>query len=106
MAISTLVNTLANDDLRDVAHGGETTEVTWQAHGDALQIWRAAYAAAYREMLAINHQLEAYAASRTRSSSIPKRAAHLELIQHEGGMRQGAGAATSEEARDDQGWPF
>ena len=50
--------------------------MTWQAHGDALQIWRAAYAAAYREMLAINHQLEAYAevpASRTRSSSIPKR---------------------------------
>jgi hypothetical protein len=80
VAISTRVNTLANDDLRDAAHSGEATEVTWQAHGDALQIWRAASAAA--------------------------QTAHLELIQHEGGMRQGAGAATSEEARDDQGWPF
>jgi hypothetical protein len=59
VAISTLVNTLANDDLRDAAHSGETTEVTWQAHG-ALQIWRAAYAAAYWEMLAINHQTRRY----------------------------------------------
>ena len=39
-----------NDDLRDTAYTGETTEVTWQAHG-ALQILRAAYAAAFRQML-------------------------------------------------------
>jgi len=45
-----------NDDLRDTAYTGETTEVTWQAHG-SLQILRAAYAAAFRQMLAINHQL-------------------------------------------------
>ena len=45
------VNTLANDDLRDAAHDrGEL------AGARRLQIWRAAYAAAYREMLAINHQ--------------------------------------------------
>jgi len=40
------VNALANDDLRDAAHDrGEL------AGGRRLQIWRAAYAAAYREML-------------------------------------------------------
>jgi hypothetical protein len=109
VAISTRVNKLANDDLHDTAYSGETTEVTWQAHG-ALQILRAAYAATYRQMLAINHQLEACARGAGTPDTIfehpEERAAHLELIQHEGGMRQGAGVTTSEEARDDQGWPF
>ena len=68
-------------------------------HG-GLQILHAAYAAAYRQV-AINHQLEAY-----RHTGHDLRAsAHLELIQL-GGMRQGAGAATSEEPRGNQGWPF
>jgi hypothetical protein len=62
--------------------------VTWQAHG-ALQILRAAYAATYRQMLAINHKLEAYRRPGHSSSNAP-----------------GGRLGNSEEARDDQGWPF
>jgi len=95
--------------VRDAAHSGAATEATWQARG-ALQIWRAAYAAAYREMLVIKDQLEAYAQGAGIPDTIfehPKeRAAHLELIEHEGEMREGAGTATGEEARDDEVWPF
>ena len=78
--------------------------MTWQAHG-ALQILSAAYAATYRQMLAINHQLEAYRrpGHDLRTSQRESGASGANLA---GGMRQGAGAATREEARDDQGWPF
>jgi hypothetical protein len=39
------------------ARGVQGTEAIWKAHG-AFQIWHAAYAAAYREMLAIEDQLD------------------------------------------------
>jgi hypothetical protein len=53
------------------------------AHG-ALQILCAAYAAAYRQILAINHQLEAYTGTPDTIFEHPKEgAAHLELIQQE-----------------------
>jgi hypothetical protein len=41
--------------IRDAAHKGDATEPTWRARG-ALQIWGAAFAATYREMLAIEDQ--------------------------------------------------
>ena len=56
---------------RDAAHGGQATEAARKAHG-ALKIWRAAYAAAYREMLAIEDQLEAYARGAGQMDEIPE----------------------------------
>lgn len=43
----------------EAAHNGQASEATRNAEG-ALSIWRAAYAAAYREMLAIEDQNRAY----------------------------------------------
>ena len=56
------------------------TEVTWQ-------ILRAAYAAAYRQMLAINHQLEAFRHPGHDLRASQRESGHLELIQQEGCAR-------------------
>ena len=49
--VATGANTLANDDLHDTAYTGERGDDRGDVAGDgALQILRAAYAAAYRQM--------------------------------------------------------
>jgi hypothetical protein len=63
--------------LRDAANSGQGTEAARKAQG-ALQIWRAAYAAAYREMLAIEDQLEAYARGAGQMDEIPEHPDELE----------------------------
>jgi hypothetical protein len=83
--------------LRDAAHSGRATKAVWQAHG-ALQIWRAAYAAAYREMLAINDHLEAYARGGGQTSEIPEHPDELE--------RRFESYTRAAKAAGDEPWPF
>ena len=78
--------------------------MTWQAHG-ALQILRAAYAATYRQMLAINHQLEAYRHPGQIFEHPKERAAHLELIRQEGCAR-GQARQRAKKLGMIKGWPF
>jgi hypothetical protein len=96
--------------LRDAANSGQATEAAWKAQG-ALQIWRAAYAAAYREMLAIEDQLEAYAQGAGIPDEIfehPKEVEHL--LESYTTMKvvcaKAAEACQAVKAADDDPWPF
>jgi hypothetical protein len=96
--------------LRDAAHSGQTTEAARKAHG-ALQIWRAAYAAAYREMLAIEDQLEAYAQGAGQMDEIPEHPDELERYFKSYTYMKAVWAIAAEarqgaKAASDESWPF
>jgi hypothetical protein len=96
--------------LRDAAHNGQATRAARKAQGE-LQIWRAAYAAAYRELLAIKDQLKAYA----RGAGVPD-----EIFEHPKEAEQriesytymkavcaiAAEARQAAKAAGDEPWPF
>lgn len=63
--------------VRDRAYSGQATHETCKARG-ALHVWRAAYAAAYREMLAIEDELKTYAQGGGLMDTIPE---HLEEVK-------------------------
>jgi hypothetical protein len=96
--------------LRDAAHSGRATKAVRKADG-ALQIWRAAYAAAYREMLAIKDQLEAYAQGAGIPDTIFEHPKEVEqYIKNYAEMKadcaKAAQARQATTAAGDEPWPF
>lgn len=85
---------------RKAACKGQGTEAARKAYG-ALCIWRAAYAAAYREMLAIEDQLNAYAAGAGIMSEIPEPPKEAERRGNVTAVRAANACQTADELGDD-----